>query len=71
VLPYRSIRSVMHKHLQKIGEHSFDKIFNQQVGFLLFKDFCNMCCDEPVPQIKFYEEVIASRKFRFFYFYKF
>ena len=26
-------------------------------GFLLFKDFCENQCDEPVPQLKFYEEV--------------
>ncbi len=47
----------MHKHLQKMHEHTFEKIFNQQLGFLLFKDFCNTCCEEPVPQLKFYEEV--------------
>jgi hypothetical protein len=47
----------MHKHLQKINEHSFDKIFNQQLGFLLIKDYSNSVCDEPVPQLKFYEEV--------------
>lgn len=47
----------MHKHLQKMNEHTFQKIFNQQLGFLLFKDFCNTCCEEPVPQLKFYEEV--------------
>ena len=48
----------MHKHLQKINDHTFDKIFNQQIGFLLLKDYCTNVCDEPVPQIKFYEEVI-------------
>jgi beta-adrenergic-receptor kinase len=47
----------MHKHLQKMNEHTFEKIFNQQLGFLMFKDFCNTCCEEPVPQLKFYEEV--------------
>lgn len=26
-------------------------------GYLLFKDFCENVCDEPVPQLKFYEEV--------------
>ena len=57
VLPDRSIRSVMHKHLQKCQEHTFEKIFNQQLGFLLFKDFCNTIFEEPVPQLKFYEEV--------------
>jgi beta-adrenergic-receptor kinase len=52
----------MHKHLQKMSEHTFDKIFNQQLGFLLFKDFCNSSCEEPVPQLKFYEEVSAKEK---------
>ena len=65
VLPDRSIRSVMHKHLQKINEHTFEKIFHQKLGFLLFKDFCNTCCEEPVPQLKFYEEV---GKFAEYYF---
>ena len=46
----------MHKHLQKMNEHTFEKIFNQQLGFPMFKDFCNTCCEEPVPQLKFYEE---------------
>jgi hypothetical protein len=32
------------------------------LGFLLFKEFCSTLCDEPVPQLKFYEEV---RKFLF------
>lgn len=26
-------------------------------GFLTFKDFCENVCDEPVPQLKFFEEV--------------
>lgn len=47
----------MHRHLSKLNENTFEKIFNQELGFLLFKDFCNTCCDEPVPQLKFYEEV--------------
>ncbi|XP_012942892.1 beta-adrenergic receptor kinase 2 [Aplysia californica] len=57
VLPDPSVRSVMHKHLQKVNEVTFDKIFNQRLGFLLFKDFCENVYDEPVPQLKFYEEV--------------
>jgi hypothetical protein len=52
----------MHKHLKKMNEHTFDKIFNQQIGFHIFKDFCNSCCEEPVPQLKFYEEVIIRKK---------
>ncbi len=47
----------MHRHLQKMNEHTFDKIFSQKIGFQLFKEFCNSLCDEPVPQLKFYEEV--------------
>lgn len=27
-----SVRSVMHKHLMKMGEVTFDKIFNQKLG---------------------------------------
>ena len=27
-----SVRSVMHKHLEKMGEVNFDKIFNQKLG---------------------------------------
>jgi len=26
-------------------------------GYLIFKDFCENVCDEPVHQLKFYEEV--------------
>ena len=50
----------MHRHLTKLNENTFEKIFNQELGFLLFKDFCNSCCDEPVPQLKFYEEVCLN-----------
>lgn len=27
------------------------------LGYLLFKDFCENVAEEPIPQIKFYEEV--------------
>ncbi|XP_064620029.1 G protein-coupled receptor kinase 3-like [Lineus longissimus] len=60
VLPDPSVRSVMHKHLEKMGEVTFDKIFHQKLGFLLFKEYCSNMCEEPVPQLKFYEEI---RKF--------
>ena len=39
-LPDPSVRSVMIKHLERMGEITFDKIFNQRLGYLLFKDFC-------------------------------
>ena len=31
-------------------------------GYLLFKDFCESIADEPIPQIKFYEEVSSVSK---------
>ncbi|KAI0231147.1 hypothetical protein LSAT2_018477 [Lamellibrachia satsuma] len=57
VLPDPSVRSIMHKHLEKMGEVTFDNIFNQKLGYLIFKDFCENVCDEPVHQLKFYEEI--------------
>ncbi|KAI1291760.1 G protein-coupled receptor kinase 1 [Halotydeus destructor] len=57
ILPDPSVRSVMHKHLEKLDDVTFDKIFNQKLGFLLFRDFCENVCDEAVPQLKFYEEI--------------
>ncbi|XP_070206048.1 G protein-coupled receptor kinase 3-like isoform X1 [Littorina saxatilis] len=62
VLPDPSVRSIMHKHLTKVGEVTFDKIFNQKLGYLLFKDFCENVYDEPVPQLKFYEEIKRFEK---------
>ncbi|XP_036849035.2 G protein-coupled receptor kinase 3 isoform X2 [Manis javanica] len=52
-----SIRSVMQKYLEERNEITFDKIFNQKIGFLLFKDFCLNEINEAVPQVKFYEEI--------------
>uniref|UniRef100_A0A8C9ZIK0 G protein-coupled receptor kinase n=1 Tax=Sander lucioperca TaxID=283035 RepID=A0A8C9ZIK0_SANLU len=57
ILPEPSIRSVMQKYLEERDELAFDKIFNQKIGFLLFKDFCLNEIDEAVPQLKFYEEI--------------
>ncbi|XP_048467688.1 beta-adrenergic receptor kinase 2 [Rhincodon typus] len=57
VLPEPSIRSVMQKYLEERDELTFEKIFNQKIGFLLFKDFCLNEIDEAVPQLKFYEEI--------------
>ncbi|XP_033325549.1 G protein-coupled receptor kinase 1 isoform X1 [Megalopta genalis] len=62
VLPDPSVRSVMHKYLEKKKEVTFDKIFNQMFGYLLFKDFCENVSEEPVPQLKFYEEIKAYEK---------
>uniref|UniRef100_A0A6P6Y3W6 [G-protein-coupled receptor] kinase n=1 Tax=Dermatophagoides pteronyssinus TaxID=6956 RepID=A0A6P6Y3W6_DERPT len=62
ILPDPSVRSVMHKYLEKIGEVTFDKIFQQRLGFLTFRDFCENICDESVPQLKFYEEIKRYEK---------
>ncbi|XP_078680884.1 G protein-coupled receptor kinase 3-like isoform X8 [Branchiostoma floridae x Branchiostoma belcheri] len=59
ILPDPSVRSVMHKYLEERGEVTFDKIFNQKIGFLLFKDYCENVIEEPVPQLQFYEETKA------------
>lgn len=32
-------------------------LFLTFTGFLLFQEFCEQQCDEPVPQIRFYEAV--------------
>ncbi|KAM6155157.1 G protein-coupled receptor kinase 3 isoform 2-T2 [Rhynchocyon petersi] len=62
VLPEPSIRSVMQKYLEERKEITFDKIFNQKIGFLLFKDFCLNEINEAVPQVKFYEEIKEYEK---------
>ncbi|GAB6030161.1 G protein-coupled receptor kinase 1 [Chamberlinius hualienensis] len=62
ILPDPSVRSVMHKHLEKMNEVNFDKIFNQKLGFLLFREFCETIYEEPVPQLKFYEVIKEYEK---------
>ena len=48
ILPDPSVRSVMIKYMEKTGEINFDKIFNQRLGYLLFKDFCLNIVQEQV-----------------------
>lgn len=62
LLPDPSVRCVMVKYLEKMGEINFDKIFNQRLGYLLFRDFCQNVVSEPVPQFKFYEEIKKYEK---------
>ncbi|CAK9293116.1 unnamed protein product [Gordionus sp. m RMFG-2023] len=62
ILPDVSVKSIMQKHLEKIGELTFDKIFNQKLGYLLFKDFCQNVYEEQVPQLEFYEEIKKYQK---------
>ena len=47
----------MQRYLEKTGEMKFEKIFNQKLGFLLFKDYCENVSEIPCPQIKFFEAV--------------
>ena len=61
-LPDTSVRSVMVKHLERMGEINFDKIFNQRLGYLLFKEFCQTSVQEQVPQFKFYEDIKKYEK---------
>lgn len=62
VLPDPSVRSVMVRYLDKMNDIQFDKIFNQRLGYLLFKDFCQNVVQEQVPQFKFYEEIKKYEK---------
>ncbi|KRY32222.1 G protein-coupled receptor kinase 2, partial [Trichinella spiralis] len=62
ILPDPSVRSVMHKYLEKAGEVTFKNIFGQKLGFLLMKDFCENICDVACPQINFYEEIKEYEK---------
>jgi len=62
ILPDPSVRSVMVKYLEKMGEINFDKIFNQHIGYLLFKDFCQNSMTNPVSHFKFYEHIKAYEK---------
>lgn len=43
----------------------FDKIFDQRIGYLVFKEFCETQCDEPVPQLAFYEDIREYEKLQF------
>merc|ERR1711935_35722 len=45
-----------------MGEITFDKIFNQRLGYLLYKDFCQNVLTEPLPQFKFYEEIKSTKR---------
>ena len=61
-LPDPSVRSVMVKCMEKGDDITFDKIFHQRLGYLLFKDFCQNVLTEPLPQFKFYEEIKRYEK---------
>uniref|UniRef100_A0A8C6G1Q2 G protein-coupled receptor kinase n=1 Tax=Moschus moschiferus TaxID=68415 RepID=A0A8C6G1Q2_MOSMO len=62
LLPEPSIRSVMQKYLEDRGEVTFEKIFSQKLGYLLFRDFCLKHLEEAKPLVEFYEEIKKYEK---------
>ncbi|XP_068004252.1 beta-adrenergic receptor kinase 1 isoform X1 [Melanerpes formicivorus] len=62
LLPEPSIRSVMQKYLEDRGEVTFDKIFTQKIGYLLFRDFAFNQAEEAKPLMEFYEEIKKYEK---------
>uniref|UniRef100_A0A2K5QMM7 G protein-coupled receptor kinase n=1 Tax=Cebus imitator TaxID=2715852 RepID=A0A2K5QMM7_CEBIM len=62
LLPEPSIRSVMQKYLEDRGEVTFEKIFSQKLGYLLFRDFCLNHLEEARPLVEFYEEIKKYEK---------
>ncbi|XP_042531860.1 beta-adrenergic receptor kinase 1 [Dipodomys merriami] len=62
LLPEPSIRSVMQKYLEDRGEVTFEKIFSQKLGYLLFRDFCLNHLEEAKPLVEFYEEIKKYEK---------
>ncbi|KAF6767870.1 hypothetical protein AHF37_10468 [Paragonimus kellicotti] len=61
-LPDPSIRSIMTKYLEKNGELTFEKIFNEKLGYLLFRDYALNASEEPIPQFGFYEDIKKFEK---------
>nr|XP_039268673.1 beta-adrenergic receptor kinase 2-like [Styela clava]XP_039268674.1 beta-adrenergic receptor kinase 2-like [Styela clava] len=59
-LPDPSIRSVMTKYLCERGLVTFDEVFEQHIGYRLFREYCNEL-DMP-PHMKFYEEIRAYKE---------
>jgi len=57
-LPDPSIRCLMFKYLQEQNLLTFDEIFNQEIGYRLFKGYCTETNIEN-PQLLFYEEIIT------------
>ena len=70
-MPDPSVRSVMIKYLEKTGEINFDKIFNQRLGYLLFKDFCLNVANEQVRReilmrLLTYPAILQVPQFKFY-----
>jgi len=56
-LPDPSIHCLMNKYLTERGLITFDYIFDQQIGYRLFKEYCTHS-ELPIPQLLFYEEIL-------------
>uniref|UniRef100_A0A1I8GCH6 G protein-coupled receptor kinase n=1 Tax=Macrostomum lignano TaxID=282301 RepID=A0A1I8GCH6_9PLAT len=56
-LPDPSIRGIMMKHLTKMNEVTFEKIFNQKLGFLLLKEFIEQQYEDCAQVLAFFEEI--------------
>ena len=71
VLPDPTVRCVMIKYMERNGEINFDKIFNQRLGYLLFKDFCLNIVQEQVciKCINFHQGIIYGGGDLYFFFY--
>ncbi|KAK2100062.1 Beta-adrenergic receptor kinase 1 [Saguinus oedipus] len=52
----------MQKYLEDRGEVTFEKIFSQKLGYLLFRDFCLNHLEEARPLVEFYEEIKKYEK---------
>jgi beta-adrenergic-receptor kinase len=52
----------MRRYLEKMGEVKFEKIFNQRLGYLQFKEFCERISDDNLPCLKFYEDIKKYQK---------
>ncbi|PKU29666.1 beta-adrenergic receptor kinase 1 [Limosa lapponica baueri] len=50
------------KYLEDRGEVTFDKIFTQKIGYLLFRDFAFNQAEEAKPLMEFYEEIKKYEK---------
>jgi len=57
-LPDPSIRCLMYKYLSERNLLTFDEVFNQEIGYRLFKEYCTES-DEEIPQLLFYEEILS------------
>ncbi|KAL3317098.1 Beta-adrenergic receptor kinase 2 [Cichlidogyrus casuarinus] len=62
-LPDPSIRSIMMRYLERNKELSFDRVFNQKLGYLIFKSYCCSLGDDAIEaQFLFFEDICKFEK---------